>query len=461
MATPVVTSITLGELEVRLAQAVGDCAAQGVTSTTGAANTLVDAIAGSSGLAQYFTDNHPALYRKLVTIFKGTRAGDSTGISAFTASTRALTPSPNFGGNLAADSEYFIHGRWTHQQFLEGLRKAYRGLIYDPDSHRGVMKESVTEEIVIGNALINGTMARWTNGTSAAPDGWTLAGTGAAVAQESTITLVGKYSAKVTSDGTNAAYLYQSVTPLSRFRGRNVRLVAIFMADVASRATVRLGQGNSGSITTIGTAETAVAANTVYFADLSNAFDTAVTSLPPTSLTLQFGISAGSAVNMYCGLGYLEDPEPRLEYPIDSDENLVVLDGTLYVSEPIGRASGGALAFNDFVGPNYWSIVQDTTRRIKLPRDTSTRRLCVVRATGWKNHAALAAVTTTWAGPIDAIVDLAAAHLHSQKVAPQQQPSLAGAPSPQNLAGPEAVRQAVLRRDGIIVKNPKVVEPIR
>lgn len=463
MATPVFTSVTRGEIMLAVARRVGDCVTNGDTTTTGAANTLVDA-AATGGLQRYLTDSHQAIYQKLLTVYKGTRAGDTVAVSAYTAASRTITPSPNFGGNIDTTTKWFIHERFNQRDFTEAIQAGQRLLNFDPSLGMGVMKEVVAEEIVYGNALTNGAMFRWTAGTSAAPDGWTLAGTGAAVAQDATVAIAGTYSAKVTSDGTNAAYLYQQLTPLSRWRGRNIRVYALFMADVADRASVRIGQGITSSITTIGSAVTADQANVVKWADITSAFDTAVSSAPPTSLTLQFAISAGSAVNMRCGFAFIEDPEPRDEYAIDADESLVVLDPNLYVSEPVTQTQSGALSFSRRIGPEAWQIVHSTTRRIKLNiRRGQIRNGSVIRYTGWKNHAELSAITTTWAGPIDALVDMAVALLHQSKAySPEGAPSVAGVTSPNGPGSPKVVRAMALAQWGIrLPAGYKTVEPIQ
>ena len=419
------------------------------TADSGTTSTLVDALLVDAGAAR--------IQDQWLGIFKGTAAGQYRRISTFTAGTDTITFAP-VGTAPSTDSEYgVIDNRVGDPLDLERwIRDAHQRITLvklDDGGWRGFVKETgPVDEIVIGNALINGAMSRWTSGVSAAPDGWTLAGTGAAVARESTTTGVGLYSAKLTSDGTNAAYLYQQLTPLSRFRGRTIKAYGLVLPSAANRVTIRIGEGVGGSITTIGSAITATASSLWKWADISAAFDASVNSITPTSLTFQFGISSGSAVDAYCGLGFVEDPEPRDEFDIDADENVVAIRPILRASEIIDQSTSGAMSFPHEILSRNWRVIFSSTRRIWVPGlSKELRGPRILRFEAWKAHSALTAVTTTWPANDVYILDVAEAIARK---------ALGGEFMNSGVRDiDEAVERAVTKGGTSIDRNAKLVEP--
>jgi hypothetical protein len=92
--------------------------------------------------------------------------------------------------------------------------------------------------------LTNGSFETWTAGDAVAPDGWTLAGAGAAVAKESTTIKVGTYSAKLTRNGTDC-YLQQDYTAsgghnIAYWKGRTVTLGCWVYTANPTKALVQL-----------------------------------------------------------------------------------------------------------------------------------------------------------------------------------------------------------------------------
>lgn len=455
MATPVNTALQRGELERALVRRLGLMVpgTQG-TADSGTTSTLVDATLVDAGDAR--------IKDQWLGFFKGTGAGQYRRNSAFTAGSDQITFTP-VGTAPDTTTEYGVIDNRIGDplDLARWIQEAHQRLTIDKKLRMGICKETgPVDEIVIGNALNNGAMFRFTAGASAAPDGWTLAGTGAAVARESTITAVGLYSAKLTSDGTNAAYLYQQVTPLSRWRGRTIRAYGLVLGDVANRATIRIGQGVAGSLTTIGSAVTAATANVWKWADISNAFNAAVSSADPTSLTLQFGISAGSAVNAYCGFGFIEDPEPRNEFDLDADENVTAIRPILKASELISESTSGAMAFreeNDILSRD-WHVTFGSTRRIVVPslhRRFSGPR--ILRYEGWKAHSALSAATTTWPSNDVYLLDVAEAIARKNLGGEFLD---RGSRDPIMRGDVDEVIEKVLPRSGISIdRNAKIVEP--
>jgi len=93
------------------------------------------------------------------------------------------------------------------------------------------------------NLLVNGDFEYWYGGTSVAPDGWNLAGSGVTIARESTIVKLGTYSAKLTRTVDDCSlYIYQIQTEkgLAYWKGRTFTLGCWVYATVANRARISI-----------------------------------------------------------------------------------------------------------------------------------------------------------------------------------------------------------------------------
>jgi hypothetical protein len=75
-----------------------------------------------------------------------------------------------------------------------------------------------------GNLLQNSDFETWSAGSSAAPDGWTITGTGSTVAREGTEIKIGTYSAKVVSDSSSASIyqLFHTAKGIAYWKGRKI-----------------------------------------------------------------------------------------------------------------------------------------------------------------------------------------------------------------------------------------------
>jgi hypothetical protein len=100
------------------------------------------------------------------------------------------------------------------------------------------------------NYLLNGSLEKWSSGTSTAPDRWTLSGAGATIAREAAQVTHGTYSAALTRNGTDAT-LTQTITDaaggIGYVRGRTYTLGAWVRATAASRARLVLSDGAGSS----------------------------------------------------------------------------------------------------------------------------------------------------------------------------------------------------------------------
>jgi len=86
----------------------------------------------------------------------------------------------------------------------------------------------------------------WTAGDSSAPDGYTLTGTDATIAKESSIVKAGSFSAKLTRVGNNCI-LYQDMSSargINYFKGKVVTVGAWLYATVASRVRIDINDGD-------------------------------------------------------------------------------------------------------------------------------------------------------------------------------------------------------------------------
>ncbi|MBI3089254.1 MAG: hypothetical protein HYY96_01185 [Candidatus Tectomicrobia bacterium] len=91
-----------------------------------------------------------------------------------------------------------------------------------------------------------GDMEDWSNGTSSAPDQWTLSGAGATIARDGTNYKIGTYSAAVTRVGTDCQLQLDAgpwIGGTGYYRSRVFTLGAWVRATVASRARIAIDDG--------------------------------------------------------------------------------------------------------------------------------------------------------------------------------------------------------------------------
>lgn len=97
------------------------------------------------------------------------------------------------------------------------------------------------------NRLTDGSFESFSAGTTSAPDSWTLTGTGATVARETTDVREGLRAVDLTNGANNAADLGQSLTISSTqnadLRSRTVTFTCDVLASAANRAFIRIDDG--------------------------------------------------------------------------------------------------------------------------------------------------------------------------------------------------------------------------
>lgn len=109
-------------------------------------------------------------------------------------------------------------------------------------------KKSQLDDVVNRSLIDNGSLEYWTDGTTSAPDDWTLAGAAATIARDSTNKVGFDYGAAITRAGTNC-YLKQSISNYEDYQSETVYAGCWIKATVADRAriTVDDGVGNTSS----------------------------------------------------------------------------------------------------------------------------------------------------------------------------------------------------------------------
>lgn len=453
MATPVYTSLTAANLVLLLAERVGDAIAQG-TASGGSTTTIVDTNA-LSGLNKFDTTDDAELVGCSAYIWAGTNIGAQRRISALNISTVTATVSVAYASAIDSTSKYVCIRRWDGAGYLNALYTAQRLLTFEPELAKGIMKETGSlRHIQVGNALLNPTFDLYT--TTDVPDSWTT--TNMTATSETTVTFGGaRRSLKLVTDGANVANLTQTLTEVGK-HPRSFEVTAWVWCETASELYIRVNDGVDNHDSTTkhgGTGWEKLRVTVTPSAVAGSGTDTFTCAIRSTT--------AASTLTFY--VQNIWFPKVDNRYALDADIALVLLDDHIRVLGKFGDdAVGGGGNVNTehaILPPHAWHIEHDTVRQVVLNTDGEWNGH-VLELTGWKAHAALTAAATTWAGPIDAILEMAEAILHSQKVGPQQTPSPRTAGSPSLQGDLQTVRLRAIAKYGVpIPSGYKEVEPIR
>jgi hypothetical protein len=258
------------------------------TATAGAAGTLTD----TNVLIHQTNDD---LKDHELYIHTGTASGDLRRVSGSTAASSLVSVSPNFSATPDTTSQYLLFQpspTFVTNLLLDGLDDALRRI------RKRFLLSKTNEEYVVQDLLWGyGSMQRWTNGASSAPDGWALSSNGSESVARSTLTPNRfAYSAAVTSDGTNAASLSRSIAQYGEYHDLSVSLYGWLRCNTASRATLRVTDGvttnDSDALTTV---------DTWYEVGPGKDIDLDVLEIDgnPTELTVSLQISSGAQATAY------------------------------------------------------------------------------------------------------------------------------------------------------------------
>ena len=313
-------TVTRGESFLEVADLLGALEISG-TADSGSSTTLV------STLLVHPNDDDLNDYQ--LYIYDGTGQGQKRNIDDFTASADRVTVVA--GATLDSTSKFAIlKPGWDADRIIRGINAAIRSV---RSLHR--LREDNTH-LVVNDMLSHygpgdGAMEGWDNGASSAPNGYTLFGTGAAVARESTI-IHGSdrshlYSAKLTSNGSAEAGLRFSVPDYARWADKSFSVKCWIYANTSTRVYLRMLDGT--------TTTTSDAITTINAWQEITIGTTAVASAP-SKLDFELYITAGGAVIAYFDDHIvISESETLREYEIPA--NIVEIGDVMVESDTTGQ----------------------------------------------------------------------------------------------------------------------------
>lgn len=440
MPTPVTAALTRGENEREVARRLGwlvyPSETESATADAGSASTLDDdALVDASGAR---------MVDGTVITIAGTGSGQARRISAFTAGSDRITPTPNWATNPDSTTGYFvIHSKGSAAMLTRGVREAWQRLTFHRRLGMGFLKESgPRREVMLGNALINPLFDLYT--TANVPDNWVDANS--TLTQETTITYGGaRRSLKIVTDGANVATLTQSLAEVGRYIRHTLATYAWVYATTASEVFLRITDGGTAASSSLhgGAGWEKLLVNYVVTDDASEL----TASLRTTT--------AGSTITFYAQVAKIPKvPSDDHVYDIDADQNFVVLNGYMKISGRFNDSGGRVGDFDRNLGPGEWEMLHEATRRVRLNIDMDSNGR-VLEYSGWVNHAEPTATTTSMPFSPSAIQDVAEAYIRS-RTGDRDKDS----PDPVLRGDVEGAVVAALSRAGIAPARPwKLVEP--
>jgi hypothetical protein len=205
----------------------------------------------------------------------------------------------------------------------------------------------------------NGGMETWSGGASAAPDSWTLSGSGSSVAREGTIVKTGTYSAKLTRAGTDCV-LYQpfhATKGIAYWKGKTITAGCWVYATVANRAFIYLKDGISNTSSVYHTGDSTWQYLTV----------TKVISDSATTVNLEVSVAGGNTSAYFDGANVYE-PGIAINYQEEGRKE--------DLGQPLVKKSGGVIKIKALSAGNY-----DLTVSVSID-DQSYNTLGVLNLTG-------------------------------------------------------------------------------
>lgn len=234
-----------GEIVLDVHDLLGDVVAE-FTATAGAAGT-VDGAAPLSSTADFY--NNLWLYT-----YSGTTAGDNRRVSDYgSGSTYRFTADGNFTATPDTTTKILLARKYkpsdTYRLIAQAVRELARAGYLTPLTYSGFRT---------GNILSNGHFEDWDSGSAVSSgsyiytrwkssDGWSVQGTNATSGRDANIARNScpftQYSARLTSNGTNNAYLEYLVPDWGRWAGATFDFYGWAYASAASRVYFRIRDG--------------------------------------------------------------------------------------------------------------------------------------------------------------------------------------------------------------------------
>ncbi len=316
--------------------------------------------------------------------YSGTSSGTSGNPTDWVNSTHTLTFKP--AATLTAGDLVELHRHFTVLELNDAINSAIAMVAEEKliDKH--------SEAIVLNNLLSNSMFEVDSDLT-----GWSDSSNAPATSEQSTdVVTEGGFSAKIISDGTNANWIYQSLTNHEKYQNRQAICRAKLWTAIADRVRLAIYDGVDYT-----------------YSDYHDGKEPARFSVSPTidkeatELTVQLRTEAGSAVTCYWDECWLAI-DNLYEYDISTD--------FLYVTK-VEMEGTVRDRFDILIDPRYYTILRETTPRLKFDRHLfgpiSGRKL---RVTGLQKSAALSSDTaTTGINPVF-VKYQAAALLHQSRI---------------------------------------------
>ena len=271
------------------------------TSTAGTTTSLTDAANLRVPTAQA-----NSITGKFYWMFSGTGIGQQPEIITY-GSVGVGTWSPTLA-SPAADTGWCIC-KIRPQRAIDAIAEETR------KARRKQAIEFLDESVMTNNLLgYYPTFEHWESGASSAPDGFTLGGSGAAVARESTIVAQGEYSVKVTAGGGAVGTLTRTLpTELNHLiKGQSLQLLGMIAENVAADLTVRVAVVSAdGTTTNTDRAGTLTGNRWEELEDISTASISIPDPVRSVALSTRTAVSAVTyADDLFLGGPYL------LDYPL-------------------------------------------------------------------------------------------------------------------------------------------------
>lgn len=294
--------------------------------------------------------------------------GQERRITASTAADKLITFAATTAAVTTGDL-YEIHTKGLRvADYNEAINAAYRA------ARRSHLLRKVDESLMFSNLLLNGCLELW---TSAVADNWTLGGTGAAQAQETSLIWTKKYAAKLTNQASQELTFSQAIANFARYRGQPATLKAWVQCATASRVRIRLADGVNTW-------------NSDYHdgkgwpgsADDPLEIESKTLSDNATQLTASLRIETGTSISAY--LGRIELSCASVDVGADYIYEYSIPSSFVVLSQ-VWRESGTHNEYNFLIPGKWWSIKPDSTRKLVFRPDfftpTSGYRMMLVGQT--------------------------------------------------------------------------------
>lgn len=318
--------------------------------------------------------------------YSGTSVGTSGNPTLWTNTDHTLIFKPAV--TLTNGDSVELHQRFTVNAYNDAINLAIESMAKE------ALVNKVDETIVLDNLLSNSMFE-----TDATLTGWTDS-TNAPTTSERSTTFVmeGSYSAKVVSDGTNANWIYQSVTDYAKYLDKSYLLKCLVHTTTADRVRLAVYDGTDRTYSTYH------GGKEVEELQVSGTLDEEA-----TEFTVELRVESGSAVTVYFDACWLSCGHI---YEYDLPTNF------LYIHR-VEMESATRDRYDEEIHQDYWRIVPASTQVLKL--DTTPTAGRKIRISGMASPATLSADTTECPVNPEFLAWQAAAYLHVGRIRGEDQ----------------------------------------